>query len=669
MADLHVSKKNIRSLLSLDDANTKGKTFIIPEYQRPYRWDKDTCDVLWTDFVNFYIDHKDDDKEYFLGSIVTCADSDNSSYIDIIDGQQRITSLLLLLRAFYYKLEKQNVSDPDDDDVKGLMQSIEPCIWKVNPMSKKVTDKASTHIKSLVATDDANEEFQIILESGEIPAHSNSSYAENYKTFLEKCNDYAQNALSGWKELCLFILERCIILPIECTDLDSALTIFGTLNNRGLALSDSDIFKAELYKLCKTDDEKKQFTNEWKQLEQTVEDGGFTLDDLFRYYMHVNRASRNITAKEIALRAFYAGEGSKFAIFKEPNFFKELTDLAEFWNSVYSYEDIYCEDEAKKYIHCLSYYPNEYWKYPVSVFFQVHKRKDDFRTLFTLYLKKLLAFMFARFIENPTVNAVRDKVFSFYVETFKTGTFTLDSYKLPDTFESHLKRFPTSKMAKGLLLLNAYLFDPKQTLLSGKLEIEHILPQRWQNTNYNGWDKAEAEKHIEMFGNKIIFEKRLNIQAGNGYFGKKKSDYYCKSKVHEVVALSKYPQNDWLKEDIEQREDKIIQRLMDFFVENINNDKKNTVLTKNLCFHLQSGQEEFKLNETCFQDGTILYELECHEIDMAKSSLTKKVFADFCISNEDPDLLLEHIGKTKILSGNIIFLDEKNDIIVNFLEK
>ena len=52
MADLHVSKKNIRSLLSLDDANTKGKTFIIPEYQRPYRWDKDTCDVLWTDFVS-----------------------------------------------------------------------------------------------------------------------------------------------------------------------------------------------------------------------------------------------------------------------------------------------------------------------------------------------------------------------------------------------------------------------------------------------------------------------------------------------------------------------------------------------------------------------------------------------------------------------------------------
>lgn len=56
--------------------------------------------------------------------------------------------------------------------------------------------------------------------------------------------------------------------------------------------------------------------------------------------------------------------------------------------------------------------------------------------------------MFARFIENPTVNAVRDKVFSFYVETFKTGTFTLDSYKLPDTFESHLKRFQRRKWQK-----------------------------------------------------------------------------------------------------------------------------------------------------------------------------------------------------------------------------
>ena len=45
--------------------------------------------------------------------------------------------------------------------------------------------------------------------------------------------------------------------------------------------------------------------------------------------------------------------------------------------------------------------------------------------------------------------------------------------------------------------MHIYLI-PSKTLLSGKLEIEHILPQRWQNTNYNGWDKAEAEKHIEM---------------------------------------------------------------------------------------------------------------------------------------------------------------------------
>ena len=75
---------------------------------------------------------------------------------------------------------------------------------------------------------------------------------------------------------------------------------------------------------------------------------------------------------------------------------------------------------------------------------------------------------------------VRDKFLVFMLKHSKQVLFTLDSYKLPDTFESHLKRFPTSKMAKGLLLLNAYLFDPKQTLLSGKLEIEHILPQRWQ---------------------------------------------------------------------------------------------------------------------------------------------------------------------------------------------
>ena len=247
MAELNVSRKNIDGLLSLNDPSTKGKIFVIPEYQRPYRWEVETCDVLWNDLRNFYEEHKDDDREYFLGSIVTCDDSDARNHINIIDGQQRITSFMLLLRAFYYKLEIQLEENPKDEEVEGLMKSIEPCIWKINPMTKKVSDTKETHIKTLVATDDDKIDFELILEKGKGREKSNSYYSKNYAFFLKSCDDYAKTHLTGWKEFCLFILSRCIVLPIECTDLDSALTIFGTLNNRGLPLE-------EFYKLkhCST---------------------------------------------------------------------------------------------------------------------------------------------------------------------------------------------------------------------------------------------------------------------------------------------------------------------------------------------------------------------------------------------------------------------------------
>ena len=167
MAELNVSRKNMQGLLSLNDPTTKGKIFVIPEYQRPYRWEVDTCDVLWNDLKNFFEEHKDDDREYFLGSIVTCDDTDEQNRINIIDGQQRITSFLLLLRAFYYKLEDQLVDNPSDEEVEGLMKSIEPCIWKINPMTKKVSNKKETHIKTLVATDDDKIDFDLILEKGQ----------------------------------------------------------------------------------------------------------------------------------------------------------------------------------------------------------------------------------------------------------------------------------------------------------------------------------------------------------------------------------------------------------------------------------------------------------------------------------------------------------------------
>ena len=138
MAELQISKKSIQELLSLSDSNNRGKIYIIPEYQRPYKWDVEKCETLWIDLTNFYETHKNhNNKEYFLGTIVTCAEENDKTNIDVIDGQQRLTSFYLLLRAIYAKLEAMLVASPDDEEIIGLMSSIAPCIWNVNNITRK----------------------------------------------------------------------------------------------------------------------------------------------------------------------------------------------------------------------------------------------------------------------------------------------------------------------------------------------------------------------------------------------------------------------------------------------------------------------------------------------------------------------------------------------------
>ncbi|MBK8620253.1 MAG: DUF262 domain-containing protein [Saprospiraceae bacterium] len=126
MAELSVSKKTIGKLLS----DMQGKKFVIPDFQRPYKWEKEKCETLWKDITDFF-ENDPIDSDYFLGTIVSAENDDKNP--EIIDGQQRLTSFFLMLRAFYKKLEGM----VDNDDVNGLKMQVGPCIWDVNPISKK----------------------------------------------------------------------------------------------------------------------------------------------------------------------------------------------------------------------------------------------------------------------------------------------------------------------------------------------------------------------------------------------------------------------------------------------------------------------------------------------------------------------------------------------------
>ncbi|GAB6009651.1 DUF262 domain-containing protein [Dysgonomonas reticulitermitis] len=653
MAELNVSRKSIYQLLTDTLNESKGKIFVIPEYQRPYKWDIEKCDVLWNDIKTFHLETKGKQSEdYFLGTIVSC-DSDEG--VAIIDGQQRLTSLFLLLRAFYTKLEIMQKEMPDDDEIKGLMNQIAPCIWDVNEMSQKVKDKSLIHIKSMVAIDSDNEIFHTILKTGEKQLTSKSIYAQNYAYFYDQCNEYAQNYALDWKELCLCILKQCIVLPIECKDLDSALTIFSTLNDRGMPLSDSDIFKAQLYKFQKTDEEKNKFTEDWKKLSEIVEDAKISLDDLFRYYTHVIRAKNKDKSKEVGLRKFYHGDDKQYSRLKNANIMKDLTDLAEFWKLLNLYKDDYCTLESKQYIHCLTCYPNEYWKYPTTVFYcYCRDNGKDTKELMPAYLRRLLAFLFVRFVENPTVNAIKDTIFASCIETLNSGSTGLE-LMIKSDFDQRISTFSSSKISKPMILLHAYLFDKEQELIPNNFQIEHIFPRKWDSNHFT-WTKEDADIYLNMFGNKITFESKLNIEARNGYFDKKKTQY-AKSNIKEILSLSRMPNEDWNKDDIKKRNDSFILRLKTFFNESLNEDKS---IMETLLEYTSEGGNIVLIKETIGNICTFIYEssLFPNEVVLGEENMktiNKETirFATIEDAIDKIDLGIVKYGKKIILDENI----------------
>ena len=122
MSKLNVDQKNIKDLLTDKYAN-----FLIPDYQRPYAWGEDECLTLWDDIFTFAFPDNNvgafnKNDEYFLGAIVTYKNSNDQS--EVIDGQQRLTTIMLLLRAFYDKFELMKDTASQD-----MRKHISTCIW------------------------------------------------------------------------------------------------------------------------------------------------------------------------------------------------------------------------------------------------------------------------------------------------------------------------------------------------------------------------------------------------------------------------------------------------------------------------------------------------------------------------------------------------------------
>ena len=287
---LSAEQKNLRSLFINDDR------YIVPSFQRPYRWTKKETKQLFDDITQAFNSNED----YFVGNIVIARGNDDKARPQIIDGQQRILTLWMYLKVLAIltnvsRLEEMlSIRDWEDDKV----------LSKIDSLVFEEADQSGIEDLLTWKHDDFKSKTKEISKLGLI--QSNAVYIYKWlQEYFNRIDNTSQTAF--WK----YFIDRVYLLPIVLDGKDMAeattraLTIFETINNRGLDLADADILKAKLYEMASSIKEGDDFISQWKDLGQKCVELNVSVNDVFRYYLRILRAKNDQTTSEPNLRNFF----------------------------------------------------------------------------------------------------------------------------------------------------------------------------------------------------------------------------------------------------------------------------------------------------------------------------------------------------------------------------
>jgi uncharacterized protein with ParB-like and HNH nuclease domain len=282
--------RNISELLNPE----KDLIYFIPKYQREYIWGKHNWELLFDDILN-------NEKEHFLGSIICINSKDDAleaDKLELIDGQQRMTTLSILLSALYIHLftiiKNSELDEEEEDELKAELRNLK---YKIVLKSDKKTLRLQP---SLSGNNSIDYEYIISKELGFFNTASSVANAGNrrlYKAFRYFQNRLNETRKEGETEIEIFDLHKtlsllkkinsAIIVKIEVNSLSDAFTLFETLNNRGVPLSPIDLIK-------------NSFLNELEKINQN------SIDDNYNKWLNlINNLSEDYSIQERFLRHFY----------------------------------------------------------------------------------------------------------------------------------------------------------------------------------------------------------------------------------------------------------------------------------------------------------------------------------------------------------------------------
>lgn len=598
--DIEPKLKLISEYLKIDEKTI----FSIPEYQRGYSWHSEHCDKLWQDIENF----RDSDMTdpYFFGTIIV--DCSEATKFKLIDGQQRTTTFILLLKALLIRLQEVLKTLKRDDETEILEEGLKENRNKILDILYKVEQEKRFEILKdwknaqgiiLLENNSINEQYkselQIILNAKDFQSAENNCYKipkkqkdnkytnffRNFKFFYDKLSQFNESNLNSFAKT---FLTKCQIIEIRSWQIEQAITMFNSLNSTGMPLSDADIISAQLYSNVGTD--KSQFNTLWEnicKLSSELEAKKIiNIDSVLQQYMYINRA----TTKE------YMTTGSPDVT--TPGLRKYYT---------YFHKELL----EKPFELCNSFYKiAEIWEYIKD--FPVIKLALKFNENIKLYLiSYLYRFDSIEKITNIEIEEISElliRLFSILelVDTgysssnFKTFLFGLNT-KLVDKLislediknemDNHIKNNWNIQFIKDQILdyeknilvyLNEYLYAKDKNLkfdFSESVNIEHIMPASGHNLDSIRQDaqissKEEFDLFANKLGNKILLEENINKSLGREWFKTKKQksitnkDGYKDSKYNIALALVDYPNDLWTKDDIEKATNKVASRICSF---------------------------------------------------------------------------------------------------------
>lgn len=538
---MDATKGNIFSILN------GNKQFLIPVYQRFYSWDKEHCERLWKDIVEMQKKKKDG---HFVGSIVNIAEKAMATGVQkfmIIDGQQRMTTLTLLLIA----LRDYSIEHPEDKTINTR---------RIDSMLLKNECEEGAEKYKLLLTETDREALMNIIDRIPIERETSSKIKKNYKFFMQKIEKMEIKPAEIYESI-----GKLQIVNITLDrEVDDAQAIFESLNSTGKELSEADLIRNYVLMRLNPKEQGKIYKNFWRPMEL-----------LFEYYPQENVMDRFFRDYLTVKLGKIPNINKVYEEFKRYNR-EYVTNVEELCGDLIVYaryyrDIIFCKskDEQLKEL----YKDINNLKMDVSYPFLLKVHNDYENKLITYeefveILKLCISYVFRRSVcEIPTnslnktfATAKNDIDNKNYLESVKNFFITRESYKrFPDNdeFEVAFRNRDFYRMkTRNYVLEKLENFNNKVGVIVEHHTVEHIMPQNknlnkeWQAALGSNWREIQ-KKYLHTIGN-------LTLTSYNS----KMSDKPFMEKMtmeggfrESALRLNRYviKQTEWNAEKIEER--------------------------------------------------------------------------------------------------------------------